>query len=375
MKKAWIAVAALVTSAFAASAYAQQADVQLKEVVVTATKTEKDPQDVTQSVTVLTGAAIKRSGAVNVSEAVRTATGVAVSDQGPIGALTTATIRGANYSQVLVLLDGIRMNSPRDGGVDLSALPVSLDDIDRIEIVRGPGSALYGADAMGGVVNIITKQPGALAVNRIGGAMGSHGYDTIQVGTSGRQGASRYAFSAERETSDGYRTNSDLEQWTVGGRLGYDLGKAAALDLAANYISKENGLPGNLQFYETPLARQGQRTLVTGAVLKGRLNKELDVKVSAAVSEDMLRAQDPQSHIVTFGSFTSLVPPVNSLHESRSQRSEVQANWVAAPWSIFTLGYELRRDSLDSTDSGNHTTANHAWYLQDEIPAGDSLIF
>ena len=343
---------------------AQEKNVRLNEVVVTATKTEKELKDVTQSVTVVTAAELRNSGATNAAEALRTVTGVALTDQGTRGSLATLSIRGASYSQVLVLLDGVRMNSPRDSGVDLSALPVALEDIERIEIVRGSSSALYGADAVGGVVNIITKKP-VNTVSRISGAYGSHGYDNLQLGTSSRKSSAYYSVTGSRETSDGYRLNSDLEQWTVTGRTGYDVSKETSIDLTANYVSKENGAPGSLQ-YPSPLARQHERDLVLGASFRSRISKSLDIKISGSRSEDQLRYQDPEP---VFGP-----PAINSLHKSVSKAGEAQVNWLAGSWNLFSAGAEQRKDSLISTDSGNHETTNDAWFLQDELSLGDSLI-
>jgi len=343
---------------------AQEKNVKLDEIVVTATKTEKELKDVTQSVTVVTAAEIRNSGATNAAEVLRTVTGVFLTDQGTTGSLATLSIRGSSYSQVLVLLDGVRMNSPRDAGADLSALPVTLEDIERIEIVRGPSSALYGADAVGGVVNIITKKPTSM-VSRISGAYGSHGYDTLQLNTSGRKGAGYYSMTGSRETSDGYRLNSDLEQWIVNGRTGYDVSKDTSVDLTANYISKENGAPGSLQF-PSPYARQLQRDMVLGASFRTRLSKELDLKVSGSRSEGLLRYQDP---LPTFGP-----PPIDSQHTNVSKIGEAQVNWSAGSWNLISLGYEQRRDNLISTDSGNHESTNDAWFVQDELSLGDSLI-
>lgn len=220
-KMLWIVSGMLVAGVFAAQSFASAQGVRPGEVAVTATKTEKELRDVTQSVTVVTAAEIRKSGATTAAEVLRTVTGVAITGHGTRGSLETLSIRGAGYSQVLVLLDGVRMNSPRDSGVDLSAIPVALDDIERIEIVRGPSSALYGSDALGGVVNIITKKP-ASEVSRIRGAAGSHGYDSLQLNASSRKGSGYYSMTGTRETSDGYRLNSDLEQWIVNGRAGYD---------------------------------------------------------------------------------------------------------------------------------------------------------
>mgnify|MGYP001599030641 CR=1 FL=1 len=358
-----VAVAVLI-SGVGSIVSAQEKNVKLNEVVVTATKTEKELKDVTQSVTVVTAAELKNSGATTAAEALRSVTGVFLTDQGTRGGLATLSIRGASYSQVLVLLDGVRMNSPRDAGVDLSALPVALDDIERIEIVRGPSSALYGSDAVGGVVNIITKKP-VSTVSRIVGAAGSHGYDSLQLSTSSRNGSGYYSVTGTREISDGYRLNSDLEQWTVNGRAGYDVSKDTSIDLTANYIGKENGAPGSLQ-YSSPYARQHERELVLGASFRTRLGKELDLKVSGSRSEDQLRYRDP---LPAFGP-----PPIDSLHKSASKGGEAQVNWLAGSWNLFSLGHEQRKDNLTSTDSGEHATTNDAWFLQDELSLGDALI-
>src|SRR3990172_23365 len=149
MKKFVIMFFAVIFSAgWSIVAFAEEADVKLQEVVVTATKTEKDPKDVTQSVTVITADEIKKSGATNAAEVVRKAAGVSVQEYGPRGSVGQVTVRGAGSAQVLVLLDGRRLNSARSGGYNLTDLPVALDDIERIELVRGPSSALYGADAV-----------------------------------------------------------------------------------------------------------------------------------------------------------------------------------------------------------------------------------
>ena len=265
MKRSIAAAALLLCTAFpAAQAGAEETTIQLKEVIVTATKTEKAPEDVTQSVTVITGEDIRKTNATDVAAAIQNATGVHISGYGTPGSVESLKIRGAYSSQILVLLNGIRMNSARDGGFDLSLIPVSVDDIERIEIVRGPGSALYGSDAVGGVINIITKKP---TENRstFTGQVGSHGYDDLFASNAGRHGSWYYLFSGERETSDGYRVNSDLYQWVYGGRIGYDLSRNSALEITANYLANEVGSPGSTDFGETPVARQQERNAVFGA--------------------------------------------------------------------------------------------------------------
>ena len=92
--------------------------------------------------------------------------GLSVAQSGTRGKTTSVFMRGTNSNQTLVLVDGVRANSPQDGRFDFGQIPI--ENVDRIEVVRGPASALYGSDAIGGVINIITRrgsgplQPGGL---------------------------------------------------------------------------------------------------------------------------------------------------------------------------------------------------------------------
>jgi outer membrane receptor for ferrienterochelin and colicins len=126
-----------------------------EEVVVTATRRQQEALDVPQHVTVITADEIQRSGAANLGDLLKSGSGVSVTGYGPEGSLQSLSLRGSTSSQVLVLVDGLRAPGSH-GGADLSMIP--LEDVERIEIVRGGASALYGADAVGGVVNIITRK-------------------------------------------------------------------------------------------------------------------------------------------------------------------------------------------------------------------------
>ncbi len=128
----------------------------LDEVVVTATRVDSTILDSPSSISVISARQIADSGATDVSQVINGQPGIEVNDYGPAGATKSVSIRGSTSSQVLVLLDGIRLNSNRDGLVDLSTIPMEI--IDHIEIVRGGESSLYGSSAVGGVINIITKK-------------------------------------------------------------------------------------------------------------------------------------------------------------------------------------------------------------------------
>lgn len=142
------------------SAWAQTVT-DLQPVTVTATRSEHTVAEAPASVTVITAEEIQRKGATNVLEAVRGTPGITLTGR-QVGGRKTITIRGAEDRHTLVLVDGRRINSTDDvvGHSDFQYGWVSMDQIERIEVVRGPMSALYGSEAVGGVVNIITKKAG-----------------------------------------------------------------------------------------------------------------------------------------------------------------------------------------------------------------------
>ena len=184
-------VMTMVALALAASAAAAQEMKQGDPVVVTATKIETPAEQLGASVSVIPGEEIDTRRYPTVDEALRGVPGVDVRRSGSFGKTTAISIRGASPSQVQVLVDGMRVKSPTLGQIDLSDLSPEL--IERIEVIRGPQSTLYGADAIGGVVNILTRKgkgPFSLwATQEVGN------YETLRsaMGFSGAQG---YLFAA-----------------------------------------------------------------------------------------------------------------------------------------------------------------------------------
>ncbi len=161
-----LSVSVVALLAVAAPAFAQQ-EVEIPTITVTApyrgipTKIAKAGS----AVTVITADEIQRTGAHTLGDVLDTVPGVALNTSGGEGAATSVYIRGANNGQSLVLVDGVRVGDPTatDGSFNFGAYP--LDQVERIEVLRGPQSALYGSDAMGGVINIVTRKPsGPLAV-------------------------------------------------------------------------------------------------------------------------------------------------------------------------------------------------------------------
>lgn len=165
---------------------------RLPEVTVTASRVETPLEQVGSSVTVITEEQLKNRQVRLVSDVLREVPGVAVSRAGPPGNFTQVRIRGAEGNQTLVLIDGIEVNDPA-GGSEFNFAHLLAAEIERIEVLRGPQSALWGSDAIGGVINIVTKK-GSGPLQATASAEGGS-FDTRQFNASLSGGGDRYHYA------------------------------------------------------------------------------------------------------------------------------------------------------------------------------------
>jgi vitamin B12 transporter len=213
---------------FAALAGAQALPPVSESVIVSDSLSRESEPAVSASVTVIPREEIEKSGKTDVLELLRGVPGVDVVQSGDAGKVTSIFLRGTNSTQTLVLIDGVRVNSPYFSGYDFSAL--STQNVERIEIVRGPFSALYGSDAIGGVVSILLRQPSAEPTARVTAGAGNRGfheetlYASAGVGTLGVSVSGRDAHDdGDAQTVAGTRVDND--SWR-------DRNGSAALDWA-----------------------------------------------------------------------------------------------------------------------------------------------
>ncbi|MFZ5661007.1 MAG: TonB-dependent receptor plug domain-containing protein [Pseudomonadota bacterium] len=179
------------------------ADSTLPEVVVSATRSPTPVDQVTQSVTVITRAELEQRGVTQLDQALRQVNGLSLTASGPFGGATSARLRGLDGRNVLVLLDGVPLNDP--SGVDKSFDFAAFDlaGIDRIEVLEGPASTLYGSEAMGGVINLISQPARPGLRGNVAADYGS--FDTRGARAQVGGGTDRITFSLEgaHRDSDG----------------------------------------------------------------------------------------------------------------------------------------------------------------------------
>jgi vitamin B12 transporter len=222
---------------------------RLEPVVVTGTTLETPAEQVGASVTIIEGDAFETRHYPTVDEALRSVPGVDIRRSGSFGKTTSVSIRGANPNQVQVLVDGVRVKSPTLGQADLA--DVAPDTIERIEVIRGPQSTIYGADAIGGVVHIITRRgsgpPTAYASQEVGNN------DTLRTraGLSGSWQWFDYAVGFYHLESNGQFVNDGTNQDAASARFGVALPWGnTRVGLAVRYNKTDIGLP--IEFVGNP---------------------------------------------------------------------------------------------------------------------------
>jgi len=216
---------------------------ELSDVVVTATKTATPLYELASSVSLIDSAQIKNSHKTNIYELLQTQTGISISQQGAPGAFTQVYIRGADPSQTQVLIDGIEMNMANDPSNTYDFADLSTDNIERIEIIRGPQSTLYGSSALAGVINIISKKGSGKPKFSFSTEGGSYNTYKGSLGANGSIDKLNYSVNLSKYRSDGFSSagqkygNSEkdgTENYNTSARLGYQVSK----DFNLNFIGR-----------------------------------------------------------------------------------------------------------------------------------------
>jgi vitamin B12 transporter len=299
-KPVWTAALALFASVlFLYPSEDQKSDPQKTsehhEIVVTATRLETPAREIGSSVSIISAFDLSLFKRTFVLETLRDAPAVSSSQNGGMGGAFSIFLRGANSEHTLVLLDGVELNDPINPSRSADLAHLLLANVERIEVLRGPQSHLYGSDALGGVVNIISRRGEGRPRLTLTSSGGSFGTINGQAAVSGAAKSVNYSFGLSRYKTNGISAadsglagNSELDgysNWTLSGRLGIALRKNLELDLIAHSIWAETDIdnfggpygddPNNTQDYRS-LYLKGQ---ARGLFLKNRWEQKLAVAV------------------------------------------------------------------------------------------------
>jgi len=334
--------------------------IKLEEVVVTATKIEKSVEDVAQDVTVITKKEIESGSYRSISEVVRNVMGINLFEYGNRGATASVSLRGSTSEQVLILIDGKRLNKPGDGQVDLNTISIPLENIERIEILRGASSALYGSDAMGGVINIITRIPDE-PVTKFSASYGRFVTRDLSFNTSRKIGKTGFYLSLSKGSSEGFRANSDYDIDAINTKITFDLSKDIRADLNIDYNHKDVGSPGSLT-WPTPFATQTDENLLTGVTLKIK-----DAVLKLYSHNSRIRYINPGSE--------------DNTHKNHVNGLDLQHSILIGSSNLLTGGIELLEEDIDSRDNintansvGKHSRTRKGIFLQNETSISEKTV-
>jgi len=248
---------------------------KLSDVVVTATKSNTNTLELANSITIIDSADISNRNKINVFELLKTEYGVSYTTQGPQGTLSNISIRGGDVGNTVVMIDGIKMNLTSDPANVYDFASLTVESIDRIEILRGPQSMLYGSDALSGVVNIISKKGNGKPLFSLVAEGGSYNTFKGALGVSGSSNAFNYNLSFGRTQSEGFSAASEkygnrekdgYEGNNFVSRFGFDFNDDTFLNLFVRFTKSDADYDRNGgEFGDDPTYNYNQEEFVTRA--------------------------------------------------------------------------------------------------------------
>ena len=337
-----VVTALLMTSA---AAEGQQPD-SLPSVVITATRVDTPIGAGVSAATVIDRAFIERSGIRDVAELLRLVPGVSVARSGGPGAQSSIFLRGGENDYVRVLVDGVQVNDP-GGAVDLAWLTV--DDVERVEVVRGPASVLYGTDAVSGVVQLFTRRAaGRLVDAEVSAGRYGHRVTRANVGL----GSDRFGLTlgGASEVSDGILAfNSDYDRDVLSAALTARPGEATEVDLSVRGVNDEYHFPTDGAGVVSDInAYRNTRRLIASSTLSHTLTSRIRGEFSFTAMNIRGRDSDlPDSPTDTDGLFY-----YDALTMVRRRAADARVHFMLGP-SIVTVGGEAVREAQRGTDSSN----------------------
>lgn len=314
---------------------------ELDEVVVTASKVGLPLNLAAKQVTLISKQEIERAPVRSIEDLLNYVAGVDILQRGPHGVQADISLRGGSFDQTAILLNGINLTNPHTGHYSFD-IPVNLSDIERIEIVQGPSSMVYGASAFAGGINIITKKDNkSNAFAKLEGGM--HGLFGAEARGAYQAGPSRHSFSVGYKRSDGYIRNSDYNIKNLLWQSRFDI-NGSDIDFQAGLNNKAYGAN---TFYSAAYPNQFDNTQGIFISVRGESHGKLKFIPHIYWSR----------HYDEFQLIREGTPDVPAWYKNHNyHRSDVFGmnlhTQVASTWGITSFGGEFRNEGILSNVLG-----------------------
>jgi len=324
---------------------------ELSDIVVTATRTATPLYELASSVSLIDSTQIKNSHKFNIYELLQSQPGISISQQGAPGAFTQVYIRGADPSQTQVLIDGIDMNMANDPSNTYDFADLSTDNVDRIEIIRGPQSTLYGSDALAGVINIITKKGSGKPKFSLSTEGGSYNTYKGTLGLSGALNKMNYSLDLSKFKTDGFsaadkkfgNTEKDgTDNYNASARIGYEISKNFNLNFFGRFtkantsLDQTGGLYGDDPTYKYNLEEGAYRLEGNLKLFDGEWNQKFGISFTKNLRKykfDVTQNNPAESR---------------SNYDGKRLRFDWQNNVQLYSDNILIFGFETENESASS---------------------------
>ena len=325
---------------------------RIAPVVVTATRSPLPADRTPASVTVVSGEQLRAEGITTVADALRAVPGLSIVQSGSYGGATSLFIRGGESKYAKILVDGVPVNEA-GGAYDLSTL--STDNLDRIEIVRGPASVLYGSDAMAGVVQLFTRRGAGEVSGDVSARAGGFGSRDVEASARGGSARLSYSLGVARHVTDGFQAfNSGFRQGVGSALLGTSLGAFDA-SLSARFTDRELHFPtnGSGQVVDSNAVRRDDR-LAVGLDAAYRPSARATVRAALA-SHDVHGVTDDQADSPDDAGYA-----FTTNERSRRRSGDLRLELALPAGSSLTLGAQVERQWQEMSTRSN---------FGDDVPA------
>lgn len=344
---------------------AEDGPIEVEKIVVTGSRTEENYSDSSRTIDIIGKTEIEETQTSDLSQVLSDTNSVEVSSYGGPGAIKTLKMRGSTSSQVMVLIDGRPVNSPRDGQTDLSTIP--LDNIDRVEILHGPASSLYGSSAMGGVVQILTKKPPILGSSTE--ATSSFGtFRTYQEHLSHGQriGKFGYLISGGYQSSQGFRENSAFNSKDFNVKMDYNLAPDQNISVDTGFYNSLVGAPGEITAVDPD---DKQRVLKNFIDLDWGATLDANTTISAKIYNNYDRLEFMENEGETFFD----TPFAKFIHATQTRGIAIQLDKQFNDFYRAIGGFDYILNLNDSTSTAKHKYTVFAGYLNNEFNISEGL--
>lgn len=350
----------------------------LGKIIVSATKTPAYQAEIGSSTTVITAEDIRKTGKRTVLEVLQNVPSLTVMQNSAFGGPTSVYLRGAKPGHTLVLIDGVEVNDPMgiDRAFDFAHL--TTDNIERIEIVRGPQSPLYGSDAIAGVINIITKK--GVGKTKISSYLEAGSYNTWKesLDLSGSKDKFNYSLSLLRLDSDGISKaaggteNDPYKNTTISSKIGYNFGNSE-LSLTSHFTDAVTSIDDD-SYEDDPNYTAWLKEISSKLEFEQSINSLWSHSLSFSYHDVHRKYRDEKDDIDT-------TEDVQSWYKGDNKKIEWQHNFSPFEWSKITGGFEYEEERGSSYyRSGTYiskfdrkTVGNYAFYLQNQFKFQNKL--